>query len=77
MNERNSLILEYIKKKVLELKNMGLNVPNDNITKLYNAFANSNADMSAIKTKIDTIFNDSVNAYRQNLDKIGFEEYFL
>lgn len=72
MNERNSLILEYIKKKVLELKNMGLNVPNDNIVKLYNVFSNSNADISAIKTKIDAIFNDSVNAYRENLDKMGF-----
>ena len=72
MYERNNLILEYIKKKVLELKNIGLNVPDDNITKLYNAFVNSNADISAIKTRIDTIFNDSVNAYRQNLDKMGF-----
>ena len=73
MSEKNNLILEYIKKKVLELKNMGMNVPDDNITKLYNVFVNSNADISAIKTRIDTIFNNSVSAYRQNIDKMGFE----
>ena len=43
------------------------------VNKLIEAFQNRSEDMEIIKTRIDTIFNNSVNAYKQTLEKIGFK----
>ena len=34
------------------------------------AFMNRNEDIEIIKTKIDTIFNKSVAAYKENMEKV-------
>lgn len=72
MEEKNNLIISYINDKVKELENMSMYVPKENVDKLLTAFLNRNEDINIIKTKIDTIFNNSVTAYKQNLEKIGF-----
>lgn len=71
MEEKNNLIEEYINKKVKDLEAMSMYVPSDSVTKLLNAFINCDDDIEVIKTKIDTIFDNSVNAYKANLDKVG------
>lgn len=71
MEEKNKLIISYIDNKINELSSLGMFVPKDNAEKLKKAFLNRNEDINIIKTRIDTIFNNSVNAYKENLDKIG------
>lgn len=72
MEEKNKLIISYINNKVKELENMSMYIPKENVDKLINAFTNRNEDINIIKTKIDTIFNNSISAYKENLEKIGF-----
>ena len=72
MEEKNNEIISYINNKVKELESMSMYVPKENVDKLLNAFLNRNEDIEAIKTKIDTIFNNSVSAYKETLEKIGF-----
>lgn len=72
MEEKNNQIISYINSKVKELEEMSMYVPKENVEKLLNAFLNRGEDINIIKTKIDTIFNNSVNAYKENLEKIGF-----
>ena len=50
---------------------MSMYVPKENIDKLLNVFLNRNDDINIIKTKIDTIFNNSVNVYKENMEKVG------
>ena len=71
MEEKNKLIISYIDNKINELSSLGMFVPKDNAEELKMAFLNRNEDINIIKTRIDTIFNNSVNAYKENLDKIG------
>lgn len=72
MEDKNKEIIEYINNKVKELENMSMYIPKENIDKLINAFINRSEDINVIKTKIDTIFNNSISAYKENLEKIGF-----
>ena len=72
MEEKNQEIISYINNKVKELENMSMYVPKENVDKLLSAFLNRGEDINIIKTRIDTIFNNSVSAYKQNLEKIGF-----
>ena len=72
MEEKNKLIISYIENKVKELENMSMFVSKDNVQKVINNFLNRNEDIEIIKTKIDTIFNNSVTAYKENLDKVGY-----
>lgn len=72
MEEKNNQIISYINSKVKELENMSMYIPKENVDKLELAFLNRNEDIDIIKTRIDTIFNNSVNAYKESLDKIGF-----
>ena len=72
MEEKNNLIISYINSKVKELEEMSMYVPKENVDKLLVAFLNRNEDSNIIKTRIDTIFNNSVSAYKENLEKIGF-----
>jgi len=72
MEEKNNEIISYIDKKVKELESMSMYIPKENIEKLEEAFLNRNEDINIIKTKIDTIFDNSVSAYKEKLEKIGF-----
>lgn len=72
MEEKNKEIISYINKKIKELESMSMYVPKENVDKLELAFINRNENIEIIKTKIDTIFNNSVSAYKENLEKIGF-----
>ena len=72
MEEKNNIIIEYINNKVKELETMSMYIPKENVDKLINAFINRSEDINIIKTKIDTIFNNSVSTYKENLEKIGF-----
>lgn len=71
MEEKNNEIISYINSKVKELESMSMYVPKENVDKLLNAFLNRNDDLNMIKTKIDIIFNNSVAAYKENMEKIG------
>ncbi len=71
MEEKNKLIISYIESKVKELEEMSMYVPKENIDKLLTIFLNRNEDLNAIKTKIDSIFNNSVNEYQKSLEKKG------
>ena len=62
MEEKNRLITLYIENKVKELENMSMFVSKDNVQKVINNFLNRNEDIEIIKTKIDTIFNNSISA---------------
>lgn len=69
MEEKNRLITLYIENKVKELENMSMFVSKDNVQKVINNFLNRNEDIEIIKTKIDTIFNNSIRVYKENLEK--------
>ena len=71
MEEKNNLIISYIEGKVEELESMSMYVPKENVQKLLSAFLNRPEDINIIKTKIDTIFNNSVVAYKANMEKVG------
>lgn len=71
MEEKNKLIISYIDSKVKEVEEMSMFVPKENVEKLYTIFTNREEDINIIKTKIDSIFTNSINAYRQNLEKTG------
>lgn len=72
MEEKNNLIISYINSKVKELEDMSMYVPKENIDKLLTVFLNYDEDINIIKTKIDTIFNNSVTAYKESLERMGF-----
>lgn len=72
MEEKNQEIISYINSKVKELENMSMFVPKENVDKLMVAFSNRSEDIDVIKTRIDTIFNNSVNSYKESLEKVGF-----
>ena len=72
MEEKNKKIELYIEDKIKELESNSMYVPNENKEKLLMAFMNRNEDIEIIKTKIDTIFNKSVAAYKENMEKVGF-----
>ena len=74
MEEKNKEIISYIEYKVKELESLSMYVSKDNISKLSNAFTNRQEDINVIKTRIDTIFNNSVSAYKKTIEK---EEYSL
>ena len=76
MEDKNSQIVSYIEYKVKELENNSMYVPKDNVTKLINAFTNRNEDINIIKTRIDTIFDNSISAYKKanQLDEFSFDE---
>lgn len=71
MEEKNNEIISYINNKIKELESMSMYVPRENVDKLLNAFLNRNDDINIIKTKIDTIFNNSVSVYKENMEKVG------
>lgn len=72
MEEKNKQIIEYIENKITEMEKVSMIVPKENKEKLINAFCNRNEEIEIIKTRIDTIFNNSITAYKETLDKIGF-----
>ena len=72
MEEKNKIVELYIEDKIKELESMSMYVPNENKEKLLMAFMNRNEDIEIIKTRIDTIFNNSVAAYKENMEKVGF-----
>lgn len=72
MEEKNKIITSYIEEKIKELESMSMYIPSENKEKLLMSFMNRNEDIDVIKTRIDTIFNNSVNAYKESLEKIGF-----
>lgn len=78
MEEKNNLIILYINNKVKELEEMSMYVPKENVDKLINTFINRKEDMEDIKARLDTIFDNSINVYKEHLEKIGFsfEEVF-
>lgn len=69
MEEKNKEIISYVKNKVKELESMGMYVPKENSEKLINAFINRNENINIIKTRIDTIFTNSIEAYKKALNK--------
>lgn len=71
MEEKNKIITDYINKKVTELENMNMLVPKENVDKLILAFINRPDDVNSLKTKIDTIFNNSVAAYKESIEQMG------
>ena len=72
VEEKNKKIELYIEDKIKELESNSMYVPNENKEKLLMAFMNRNEDIEIIKTRIDTIFNNSVAAYKENMEKVGF-----
>ena len=72
MEEKNKIIISYIENRLQELDRMGMDVPENNVNKLYSVFLNRVEDINIIKTKIDTVFNNSIESYNAYLDKIGF-----
>lgn len=72
MEEKNKLITEYIENKIKELENMSMYISKDNIDKVIKNFLNRSEDINIIKTKIDTMFNNSIEVYKANLEKIGY-----
>lgn len=72
MNEKNKLIISYIENRLQELDKMGMEVPQKNIDKLYTVFLNRSEDINIIKTKIDSVFNSSIESYNEYLDKNSF-----
>ena len=73
MEDKNNLIISYINNKVKELEDMSMLVPRENVDKLINVFTNRNEDINVIKTRLETIFNNSINAYKEHMEKIGFD----
>lgn len=71
VEEKNRLIISYIDSKIKEVEEMSMFVPKENVEKLYTIFTNREEDINVIKTKIDSIFTNSINAYRQDLEKVG------
>lgn len=71
VEEKNKFIVSYIEDKVKELEGMSMFVPRENVDKLLNAFMNRNEDITVIKERIDVIFNNSIAAYKENLEKLG------
>lgn len=71
MEEKNKIIKTYVEEKICELEKMSMYVPKENVEKLLNIFLNRPEDINIIKTKIDTIFNNSISEYKKNLEKIG------
>ena len=72
MEEKNKQIISYIEYKVKELQAMSMYVPKENIDKLISACENRAEDINIIKTRIDTIFDNSISAYKKALER---EEY--
>lgn len=72
MEEKNKLITEYIENKIKELESMSMFISKDNVDKVIKNFLNRSEDINIIKTKIDTMFNNSISAYKANLEKIGY-----
>ena len=71
VEEKNKIVELYIEDKIKELESMSMYVPNENKEKLLMAFMNRNEDIEIIKTRIDTIFNNSVAAYKENMEKVN------
>jgi len=78
MEEKNIEISTYIENKVQELESMSMYIPKENVIKLIEAFKNRKEDITAIKASIDKIFDNSIAAYKESLEKIGhtYEEVF-
>lgn len=72
MEEKNKQIISYIEYKVKELQAMSMYVPKENIDKLISACENRKEDINIIKTRIDTIFDNSISSYKKVLER---EEY--
>ena len=72
MEEKNKIIISYIENRLQELDRMGMDVPENNVNKLYSVFLNRVEDINIIKTKIDTVFNNSIESYNAYLDKIYY-----
>ncbi len=72
MEEKNREIEIYIEEKIKYLEDMSMYVPEENKLRLIMSFKNRNEDINVIKTRIDTIFNNSVASYKENLEKLGF-----
>lgn len=72
MEEKNNLIISYINSKVKELEDMSMYTSKENVDKLLTVFLNRPENIDVIKTKIDVIFNNSIEIYKKNLEKIGF-----
>ena len=72
MEEKNKEIEQYIEEKIKLLEEMSMYVPEENKQKLIMAFKNRNEEINIIKTRIDTIFNNSIAAYKENMEKVGF-----
>ena len=60
VEEKNRLIISYIDSKIKEVEEMSMFVPKENVEKLYTIFTNREEDINVIKTKIDSIFTNSM-----------------
>ncbi len=69
MEEKNGQIKSYIESKVKELESMAMYVSKENTEKLINAFENRSEEINIIKTRIDTIFTNSIEAYKKSANK--------
>lgn len=72
MEEKNNEIKSYIEYKIKELEGMSMYVPQEGANKLIKAFSNRNEEINIIKTRIDTIFANSVSEYKKTLDDEKF-----
>lgn len=72
MEEKNREIVSYIEYKVKDLQSMSMYVSKENIDKLVKTFINRSEDINIIKTRIDTIFDNSVSVYKKSLQKEEF-----
>ncbi len=71
MEDKNKTIISYIETKVREVEKLSMSIPRENIEKLCNIFTNRNEDINIIKTKIDSIFTNSIATYKDALEKLG------
>lgn len=69
MEEKNNEIISYINIKVKELEAMSMYISKENVDKLVMTLSNSGEDINAIKTRIDTIFANSIAAYKKSSNK--------
>ena len=60
MEEKNKIIISYIENRLQELDRMGMDVPENNVNKLYSVFLNRVEDINIIKTKIDNSKTENI-----------------
>ena len=57
MEEKNKIIISYIENRLQELDRMCMDVPENNVNKLYSVFLNRVEDINIIKKKLNSSYS--------------------